>query len=192
MEFLGAVGNFLKQAQPAVQMMPDLAPMAGEMLSFLVRGFRAGRQLEDVIDQTMKQITEKQQNPPPPPPDPEMQKVQAQIQADQQTKQQDLQFNAQKHAQDMQFNQEKHQAEMAMKAHELDANMRQKEADRVMQMQQHQETLASQRESQQNEISARMGEGEMTRNFERDKMQMDTRESFIQQSTQAMADALRG
>ena len=64
-EFLTAVGGFLQQAGPMVQVMPQAAPMFAEMLMFGVRGFRAGRQLEDVIERTMGQIVQAAQQPKP-------------------------------------------------------------------------------------------------------------------------------
>ena len=57
-EFIQTVGGFMREALPAVQANPVLAPMAGQMLLFLVRGFRVGRELEDVIEQAMGQIGE--------------------------------------------------------------------------------------------------------------------------------------
>lgn len=69
-EFLTAVGGFLQQVGPMVQMMPQTAPMFAEMLMFGVRGFRAGRGLEDVIERTMQQVVEAAQQPKPAAPDP--------------------------------------------------------------------------------------------------------------------------
>src|SRR5262252_2036267 len=42
-EFITATGAFMREAMPAIQMTPQIAPMIGEMFLFLVRGFRAGR-----------------------------------------------------------------------------------------------------------------------------------------------------
>lgn len=69
-EFLTAVGGFMQQVGPMVQVMPQTAPMFAEMLMFGVRGFRAGRQLEDVIERTMGQIVQAAQQPKQPPMDP--------------------------------------------------------------------------------------------------------------------------
>ncbi len=52
-----------------VAVAPELAPLVGEMLGFGVRGFKAGRQMEGVIDQTIEAIEQKAQQPPPPSPD---------------------------------------------------------------------------------------------------------------------------
>jgi hypothetical protein len=57
-ECLEAIGQFMQQAIPALQLKPELAGMFKEMLLFLVRRFRAGRSLEDVIERTMSEIEE--------------------------------------------------------------------------------------------------------------------------------------
>lgn len=55
-EFVSAVGTLLQQAVPVVQQVPEMAPLLGEMLAFTVRGFRAGRVLEDQIERTMEAV----------------------------------------------------------------------------------------------------------------------------------------
>ena len=40
-EFLQSAGNFLNNILPVMQTVPDLVPVAGEMLLFTVRGYRA-------------------------------------------------------------------------------------------------------------------------------------------------------
>jgi hypothetical protein len=64
-EFLAAVGAFIQQVMPMIQMAPPIVPMLMEMLMFAVRGYRAGRQLEDVIEASLealgKAATEQQQ-----------------------------------------------------------------------------------------------------------------------------------
>lgn len=64
-EFLTAVGTFLGQAQQLL-MVPGgqlLAPLIGQMLLFGVRGFRVGRELEEVIEQTMQQVVQAMSQP---------------------------------------------------------------------------------------------------------------------------------
>lgn len=51
--FLQAVAGFFAQVGPLVQAQPALGRMFGEMIKFAVRRFRAGRQLEDIIDSTI-------------------------------------------------------------------------------------------------------------------------------------------
>lgn len=61
-EVLTAIGGFLQQAIPAVQQAPQLGPLLFEMLSFGVRSFKAGRQLEDIIDQTAQDLMQAYQS----------------------------------------------------------------------------------------------------------------------------------
>lgn len=81
-EFLTAVGGFIQQALPVAQQVPEFVPALGEMLMFTVRGYRAGRQLEDVIEQSVQALTEKASAPQPPQPDPKMVEAQAAIERD--------------------------------------------------------------------------------------------------------------
>lgn len=91
-EFLNAVGAFMQTALPAAQAAPQLLPALGEMLMFVVRGYRAGRQLEDVIEQSVQDLVassgsasqEAQQ------PDPQVQLDQAKMQSENQYREADL------------------------------------------------------------------------------------------------------
>jgi len=85
MQFLAAVGGFFQQAVPLVQSQPELAPMAIEMLKFGVTAFKAGKQLEGIIDETADKLRQqaKQAEGQPKPPTPEMQKMQMTMQLEQ-------------------------------------------------------------------------------------------------------------
>jgi hypothetical protein len=91
--FLAAVGQYLQMALPAAQAAPELTPMLVEMLKFGVTAFKAGKQLEGIIDETADKLREtaKQQAQQPPQPPVELQKVQM----EQQAKQQQMQMQAQ-------------------------------------------------------------------------------------------------
>jgi len=98
MAFLQAVGGFMQQALPMAAQAPEMAPMLMEMLKFSVTAFRAGKQLEGVIDETadkLREAAQKAQGQPKPPP-PEIMKLQMQIQADQAKAQQQTQLDIQK------------------------------------------------------------------------------------------------
>lgn len=100
MEFLGAVGNFLKQASEAAQTAPQIVPLAMEMLKFGASAFKAGKALEGVIDQTAEelkqQMLQKQQQPAQPSPEQVKAQADQQSQAMQQQHEQQLeQFKAQ-------------------------------------------------------------------------------------------------
>jgi hypothetical protein len=94
MEFLEAAGGFLAQAIPAAQQSPELMPLFTQMLLFGVRGFKAGRDLEAVFDETFTKMQKKQdaaaaQPPKPSPEEMKMQADQAKAQAEAQKSQQE-------------------------------------------------------------------------------------------------------
>ncbi|CAB5217854.1 hypothetical protein UFOVP202_17 [uncultured Caudovirales phage] len=91
--FLAAVGQYMQMALPAAQASPELTPMLCEMLKFGVTAFKAGKQLEGIIDETADKLREvqKQSEGQPKPPPVEIQKVQMQ----QQSEMQKLQMQAQ-------------------------------------------------------------------------------------------------
>jgi hypothetical protein len=58
-EFLAAFGGLIQQAMPIVGQAPELAPMVSELLLFTARRFRAGRMLEDSIEQSLQAVQQK-------------------------------------------------------------------------------------------------------------------------------------
>lgn len=55
-EFLGAAGVFIRQTVEAVQVVPEIGPLAMELLLMGVRSFKAGRQVEAAFEQFKAQI----------------------------------------------------------------------------------------------------------------------------------------
>jgi len=108
MEFLTAVSGFIEQAAMAP---PALAPLLGEMLLYGVRAFKAGKQLEGTIEETLEKLKEQAANPAPPPPDPEVIKVEAQQQIEQAKLQGQMQLEQAKLQSQMQIEQAKLQLE---------------------------------------------------------------------------------
>jgi hypothetical protein len=127
MQFLQAMSGFMQQAVPMIQAQPELAPMAMEMLKFGVTAFKAGKQLEGIIDQTadeMRQKAQQMQGQPKPPP-PEIQKLQmqgqmeqAKMQAQSQAKQAEMQMTMQLEQQKMQMQMELEKAKQEYQAQE--------------------------------------------------------------------------
>ena len=96
--FLAAVGQFISMALPTAQAAPEMTPMLLEMLKFGVTAFKAGKQLEGIIDQTaddMKKQYEASKGQPKPP-SPEVQKLQMQAQLEQAKMQNQSQLEQQK------------------------------------------------------------------------------------------------
>lgn len=57
-EFMTAVGSFLREALPLAQNVPQIVPVLQEMLMFLVRGFRVGRSMEEVLERSLEQVAQ--------------------------------------------------------------------------------------------------------------------------------------
>jgi hypothetical protein len=108
-EFLTAVSQFLSATVPLATQMPMIAPLLVQMLNFGVRGFKTGRELEDVIEQTGQQIQQMMTQPkPPPPPDPKIKQIEAEMQRDGQKHEMDMQGKVI----DLQLKREKAQMDM--------------------------------------------------------------------------------
>ena len=123
MAFLQAVGGFFQSAVPLVQSQPELAPMAIEMLKFGVTAFKAGKQLEGIIDETADKLRQqaKQAEGQPKPPSPEQQKMQMTMQLEQakmQAAQQEAQQTSQLEQQKMQMQMELEKAKQEYQAQE--------------------------------------------------------------------------
>ena len=108
MAFLGAVSSFINQSLPVAQSAPELTPLLMEMLKFGVTAFKAGKQMEGLIDETADKFREqaKQQQGQPKPPPIEIQKAQMDAQA----KQAEIKAHAD-------FEMQKLQAEMQAETH---------------------------------------------------------------------------
>ena len=55
-EFIQAVGEYVAKSMPALQLAPAMTPVIAEGLKFLVRGFRVGREMEEVIDKALSDL----------------------------------------------------------------------------------------------------------------------------------------
>jgi hypothetical protein len=136
MQFLQAMSGFMQQAVPMIQAQPELAPMAMEMLKFGVTAFKAGKQLEGIIDQTadeMRTKAQQMQGQPKPPP-PEIQKAQMENQSKMQQIQMQAQVEQAKLQGQMQLEKAKqeYQAQENQLKFQLEAQRNQ--ADREMEM----------------------------------------------------------
>ncbi len=107
-EFLGAASNFLRQAVPAAQQSPEMAPLLGEMLMFGVRAFKGGREMEAAFQKFVDQMSQ----PKPQQPDPEQMKIQAEAQQKQMQMQADMQIEQAKLAAQTEADRAKLMAEM--------------------------------------------------------------------------------
>jgi hypothetical protein len=97
-EFLTAVSSFMQTALPVAQGVPELTPLLMEMLKFGVTAFKAGKQMEGMIDETADKFREqaKQMESQPKPPSPEQQKMEMQMQMEAQKMQMQQQIESAK------------------------------------------------------------------------------------------------
>lgn len=101
MEFLKAVGSYVKDATMLLQQSPEAAPLVVTLLKYGVTGFKVGKTVEGAIDAELDKLKQIAAAPKQPKPDPEMEKVkadqaaeQARIQADQAAEQARVQADA--------------------------------------------------------------------------------------------------
>ena len=168
--FLSAVSSFMSSAIPAAAQSPELTPMLCEMLKFGVTAFKAGKQLEGIIDQTADDLRKQheQTKGQPKPPTPEVQKMQmtmqieqAKMQATQASDQAKAQADAQKLQMESQLEQQKMQMEMQLE-----------KAKQEYQAQENQ--LKFQLENDRNEREA-----QFTAQLEQMKMEADKKQSEL-------------
>ncbi len=135
-QFLDAVGSFLEKALPMVQQSPQAAPIVVGLLKFGVTGFKIGKTVEGMIDSALDQMIKQAAQPQPEKPDPEMLKVQAQ----------------------MQLEDKKMQNAQALQQQQVQADMQVQTNEQQVQAQQnaHQQQLEAQRDAQQAQIDAQL------------------------------------
>ena len=112
-EFLSSLSQFMTSAMPIAQNVPELTPLLMEMLKFGVTAFKAGKQMEGLIDETADKFREqaKQMEGQPKPPPVEIQKVQIASQAKIAEMQAQAQIEMQKMQGEMQVESAKQEAQ---------------------------------------------------------------------------------
>lgn len=119
-EFITAIGGFMEKAQGAIAAAPETAPFLGELMKFTAGGFRAGRDLggaiDDFVDMVEKRAAKAGQGGHP---NPEMMKVQAQLQGDQAKAQGEMQIKQAQVRADAQVQQAKVQTDRERAANEF-------------------------------------------------------------------------
>ena len=166
-EFLTAVSQFIQTATPIASSAPELTPMLMEMLKFGVTAFKAGKQLEGIIDDTADKFREqaKAKEGQPPPPTPEMQKVQAEMQAEQ------AKMQAQQ-----QYEMAKFQAEVQAKQQEaaIAAQLEQQKIAAQIELEKSKQEYQAQENQLQNQLETAKMEKQMAFQFELDRVKYET------------------
>lgn len=148
-EYLTAMGGLLAQAIPAIQGMPQIAPLIADTIQFAQSQFRVGRSMDQTVEEFTEAMKQMAQQPRPNPEadkaQAEQQAQQAQMQMDAQAQQaeialkqqdaqirlQEIQLKAQSAAADIQIKQQS--AAFDLETKKADADLRAQEAMAKMQ-----------------------------------------------------------
>jgi hypothetical protein len=141
-EFMTAFGATMRDALPMVQQAPEMAPLIGEVLQFVVRTFKGGRSLENALETTIEKMNAPKE---PQGPSPEQQQAQAQQQMEQAKMQATMQAEQMK----MQSAQQMEQ----MKSQTM-AQVEQFKAQQAMQLEQMRQEAETQRQAYKAQLEA--------------------------------------
>jgi hypothetical protein len=164
MEMLEATSKFLKEAIPAAESTPEIAPLLLEMLKFGVTGFKVGKTIEGAFDEAADKLKALAAQPRQPKVDPDLVK----IQAEGQQKAQELQ---QKAAHDQALLGAKKSYDQ-FKAN-LDAQVENAKQEAQAQQELQQEQLEAARAREQAQLDASLKQAEMARDERIEAAKMD-------------------
>jgi hypothetical protein len=141
-EFLTAFGSAMSNALPMVQQAPEMAPLIGEVLQFVVRTFKGGRSLEAALETTIEKMNAPKE---PQGPSPEQQQAEAMQQMEQAKMQQMQQVEQAKMQQAQQMEQ--------MKA-QTTAQVEQFKAQQAIQLEQMKQQAETERQAYKAQLDA--------------------------------------
>jgi hypothetical protein len=141
-EFMTAFGMTMRDALPMVQQAPEMAPLIGEVLQFVVRTFKGGRSLEAALETTIEKMNAPKE---PQGPSPEQMQAEAQQQMEQAKLQQTMQSEQMKMQQAQQMEQ--------MKA-QTTAQVEQFKAQQAIQLEQMKQQAETERQAYKAQLDA--------------------------------------
>jgi hypothetical protein len=152
-EFMAAFGATMRDALPMAQQAPEMAPLIGEVVQFVVRTFKGGRQLENAVEATIERMN---QPKPPAGPSPEEMQMQAQQQMEQAKMQQAQQAEQMKMQATMQAEQMKMQAaqQLEQMKSQMAAELEQFRAQQAIQLEQMKQEAETQRQAYKAQLDA--------------------------------------
>lgn len=118
MEYVQTMGGFITQA---IQVPPQLAPLAMQMISFASKRFKIGREFETEIDNAISKLKKAAEQPQDQQPDPELQKAQMEMQVKQAEMQQNMQLEQARLQANQQIEAQKVQANIQIEAEKTKA-----------------------------------------------------------------------
>lgn len=178
LEYAKVIGEMIQKVGPMVKDAPQLGPVVGEIMMFVSRRFKIGRQLEGELESAIEAMKKAAANPTPPPPPIELQKIQAQGQVDAQNIQ--LQGKV-----DSQLDATKAQATMQTEAQKVQiaAQSDQQRAQADMAIAQNEQAAQGQQSREQNQIEAQRSamEAHLTQQTEMLKAHLASQQAGMQQ-----------
>lgn len=130
-ELIQGVTEFLTAAVPLGAQVPPLMPLLFEILEFGLRGVKAGRTLEDAVEQTKQAVQQMAQQPKPPSPEQQKAELEAknaerELQMKERESQQRMAQEQQAHEQEMQMNREKFAQDLTLAKEKSDQTIKMK------------------------------------------------------------------
>jgi hypothetical protein len=198
-EFLTAMGGFLQQSGEMMAVAPSLFPLVTEMALFGVRGYRVGRQMEDVIETTLKNVAQElqqKQGQPDPKIAAEQQKAEQQMQLEQakgqaqmQLEQAKMLFEHERAQMEMQHEKERLQMELQFKQAEL--QLKEQEAVSKMQIEQMKAEQKMQLDQQKMQQDAELAEQKAQHDAQIAEQEAQVKQSVMLQDATAKAEMER-
>jgi hypothetical protein len=152
-EFMTAFGVTMRDALPMVQQAPEMAPLIGEVLQFVVRTFNGGRSLEAALETTIEKMNAPKE---PQGPSPEQQQAEAMQQMEQAKMQQAQQSEQMKMQATMQAEQMKLQASQQLEQmkSQMAAELEQFRAQQAIQLEQMKQQAETERQAYKSQLDA--------------------------------------
>jgi hypothetical protein len=162
-DFITGMATFMQSAAPLAQLDKKIVPILLKIMQWAMAGFKGSNEIEGVMDHAIKIFTDQAAKPEEPKPDPQLQKIQAEIQ----------------------MAQEEHKAKMEQQAQKAQADM--------MEMQQksnlEQQKIQAQIEQDRQEFELRMAEMQQEFKLEMAKLVMELKAAKQEQQIQAEGQA---
>ena len=191
LEFLESSTKFVQQALPMLQIFPQAAPLIAQQYLFLVRGFRAGREMEDTVEQVMQAIGQAASQPKPSPEEQKLALEQKAMEAEQQFKAQDAQMRQQEGQQKLQLEQQKHEQEMQFEQQKMAMEIQKLQMEMAMLERKQQGEMAMEQQRSEQELAIRDQEARAGQEMMREEhganmeMSQEQHESKLRQQREA-------
>ena len=161
-DFAAAFAQVTAAWGPLIQAAPESAPLAGTMIKFILAPYRAGREMDQEIDDWIEKMKEKASQPPPPNPEAEAAKLEAQIkQADLEDRKAERESKAAEQERQAGIDKANADRQALLDAHESGERQKQSETDAIIRDRESQAKLAEIDRKTANDIAQRGHDAQM-------------------------------